>query len=363
VSFLRPLIVLFVIGAAVVYSGNHTPHHEGSGLFDTLYLHLMPAKLVDEVQHDAGGHETAEHEGAPSEEGHAEETHAEEGHGVEGGLGVADEELAELAGEEALVDGHGEHLLVIGLPGFLSFFDMDQAVEGNQLVLTNLQIFQIAAGILILVCFLGVPRYLRTGQGDYLTRIFAGFALWIRDEMVYPVMGKEGGRQFLPFFLTLFFFILFMNLLGLVPGSATATASIWVTGAMAAITLSTMVFGGMIAQGPIAYWKNLVPHVPLALWPLMFVVELVGVFVKPFALTIRLFANMTGGHLVVLSLMGMLFFFAAEMGQAVGWATSPVWVGFAVFIMIIEFFVAMLQAYIFTILSILFVQASLHPEH
>jgi F-type H+-transporting ATPase subunit a len=78
---------------------------------------------------------------------------------------------------------------------------------------------------------------------------------------------------------------------------------------------------------------------------------------------IRLFANMTGGHLVVLSLMGMLFYFAAQMGAAVGWVTAPVWVGFAVFIMIIEFFVAMLQAYIFTTLSILFIQSSLHPEH
>ena len=154
-----------------------------------------------------------------------------------------------------------------------------------------------------------------------------------------------------------------MNMLGLVPGSATATANIFVTGAMAVVTLSLMTVGGMVAQGPVAYWKHLVPHVPLALWPLMFVVELIGVFVKPFALMIRLFANMTGGHLVVLSLMGVLFFFAAEMGRMVGWISSPVWVGFAVFIMIIEFFVAMLQAYIFTMLSILFVQASLHPEH
>jgi F-type H+-transporting ATPase subunit a len=106
-----------------------------------------------------------------------------------------------------------------------------------------------------------------------------------------------------------------------------------------------------------------VPHVPLALWPLMFVVELVGLLVKPFALMIRLFANMSGGHMVVLSFMGLIFFFAGKWGAGGGYGAVPVGVGFAVFIMIIEAFVALLQAYIFTQLSILFVQASVHPEH
>jgi F-type H+-transporting ATPase subunit a len=118
----------------------------------------------------------------------------------------------------------------------------------------------------------------------------------------------------------------------------------------------------MIAQGPIAFWKNLVPHVPLPLWPLMFVVELIGLLVKPFALMIRLFANMTGGHMVVLSFMGLIFFFA-KTSAGIGYAVSPVAVGFAVFIMIIESFVAVLQAFIFTMLSIIFIGASIHPEH
>jgi F-type H+-transporting ATPase subunit a len=95
----------------------------------------------------------------------------------------------------------------------------------------------------------------------------------------------------------------------------------------------------------------------------MFVVELIGVFVKPFALTIRLFANMSGGHLVVLSFMALIFFFAGTYGRAGGFGVAPVGVGFAVFIMILETFVALLQAYIFTQLSIIFVNASVHPEH
>jgi len=95
----------------------------------------------------------------------------------------------------------------------------------------------------------------------------------------------------------------------------------------------------------------------------MFIVEVVGLCIKPFALMIRLFANMSGGHLVVLSFMGLIFYFAQQFGTGIGWAATPVAVGFAVFIMIIEFFVAMLQAYVFTQLSILFVHSSVHPDH
>jgi F-type H+-transporting ATPase subunit a len=119
----------------------------------------------------------------------------------------------------------------------------------------------------------------------------------------------------------------------------------------------------MIAQGPLHYWQTLVPHVPWPIWPIMFAVEFIGIFVKPFALMIRLFANMTGGHMVVLSFMGLLFLVAGMAGSGAAWAASPVLVGFAVFIMIIEAFVAMLQAYVFTMLSVMFIQASIHPEH
>ncbi len=262
---------------------------------------------------------------------------------------------------------HAEHaaphyLLSVDVPGPAAF-DADATRAGTQFVMTNLQLFQIAAVLLVIVCFSGVPRYLRTGQGDRMSRLFAGFAMWLRDDVVYPAMGPKVGKKFLPYFLSLFFFILFMNLLGLVPGAATATASVFVTGGLALITLLMMIVGGMIAQGPFTYWKTLVPHVPIAIWPIMFVVELVGIFVKPFALMIRLFANMTGGHMVVLSFMGLLFLVANLAGPAWAWASSPVLVGFAVFIMIIEAFVALLQAYVFTMLSVMFIQASIHPEH
>ena len=310
---LRSLLVLLVIAAAVWGGMNLVEHHPGSNddAFITLYMHLMATPLVAPGAHGA----------------------------------------------------QAAYLLALPLGDALPFLDLDKGTPGTQLVATNLQLFQVAAVLLVLIVFSGVARHVRNGGGDWISRRFAGFAMWVRDEMVFPVMGKEQGRRFLPYFLTLFFFVLFMNLLGLLPGGATATASIFVTAALATITLLSMVICGMVAQGPIAFWKNLVPHVPLALWPLMFVVELIGLFVKPFALTIRLFANMSGGHMVVLSFLGLIFFFAGVEHSSAGWGVSPIAVAFAVFIMIIEAFVALLQAYIFTQLSILFVNASVHPEH
>ncbi|MCA8979484.1 MAG: F0F1 ATP synthase subunit A [Planctomycetes bacterium] len=358
---LRPLLAVAVIFGAIFVGIRHGEHHTGKNAFETLYMHLMPGKLLtsDEAlarheahEEHAGAEENAEHRNGAIAAQHA--THGEASH---------DEHASDAHHATASELTDHPYLLAITLPGFPAVFDMHGAQEGTQLVATNLQLFQVAAVLLIFILFSGVPSYVRSGNGDWLTRRLTGFAMYIRDEMVEPAMGEADGRKFLPFFLCVFFFILFMNLMGLVPGSATATANIFVTGALALITLCSMVFCGMYAQGPLAFWKNLVPHVPLALWPLMFIVELLGLFVKPFALMIRLFANMTGGHLVVLSFMGLIFFFAGSMGSGAGYGVSPVAVGFAVFIMIIEVFVAMLQAYIFTQLSILFVGASVHPEH
>lgn len=322
-NLVRPLLILALIVGAVSFVGAHTPHHSaGSGEeFITLFGHLAPHTLA------VGGHEAGTIQ-------------------------------ALYSFDAPWLPGTGDGTSKWDCDG-------DPYKAGVQIALSNLQIFQLLSVLILAIAFSGVPGYLRTGQGDVTSRIFAGFALWVRDEMVYPVMGRDVGRRFLPFLLTLFFFILFMNLLGLVPGAATATASVFVTAGLALLTFFVMVFGGMAAQGPFAYLKNLVPHVPVGIWPIMFVVELVGILVKPFALMIRLFANMTGGHMVVLSFIGLIFVAARpELLGAIGaYATSPVLVGFGVFILIIEAFVALLQAYVFTMLSILFIQASIHPEH
>ena len=159
----------------------------------------------------------------------------------------------------------------------------------------NFQWFQLGAALLVFLAFAPVRRSIRQGGSGVVGKVLAGWVTWIRDEMVYPNMGEKTGRKFLPFFLSLFFFILFMNLFGLIPAGATATASVYVCAALAVITLSMMLIGGMIVQGPIKFWVSLVPHgVPGWLLPLIFPLEIIGLVIKPIALTVRLAANMTG---------------------------------------------------------------------
>lgn len=332
---MRWIVALLLIAATCFGTSRVIPHHTADSAFGTLYLHLMPAPLMKPSALDHGDE---------AGDSHGEAVHGEHGE-------------SEHAEQDA-----DDYLFALPLPAALATFSTNQDHEHPVAAFTNLQAFQVLAILMIVVLMSGVARYVRTGSGDSASRLFAGWVTWIRDEMVYPVMGRELGSRFLPYFLFVFFFIVFMNLLGLVPLSATATASIFVTAALALTTLLAMIGCGMVVQGPVAFWKNLVPHVPLPLWPLMFLVEVIGLIVKPFALLIRLFANMTGGHLVVLSFMGLIFALTA-ISPVAGWASSPIAVGFAVFIMIIEAFVALLQAYIFTQLSIIFVNASVHPEH
>jgi F-type H+-transporting ATPase subunit a len=161
----------------------------------------------------------------------------------------------------------------------------------------------------------------------------------------------------LPYLLTVFFFILTCNLLGLIPWSATATSIISVTAGLALIALFMIQLGGIRQHGLVHHAKNLVPPgIPLWLLPIMIPVELLGQLTKPFALCIRLYANMTAGHLVILSFLALIFVMKTLV-------IAPVAIGFALFINILEVFIAFLQAYIFTMLTSLFMGMTIHPEH
>ncbi|MBK8096720.1 MAG: F0F1 ATP synthase subunit A [Planctomycetes bacterium] len=235
----------------------------------------------------------------------------------------------------------------------------------------NVNLWQwIALGIL-LVLFFPVVGSFRRGSSSWFTRVLRGWCLWIRDEMVYAVMGKEEGRQFTPFFLFVFFFIAAQNVVGLIPSVGhvfavyTATGTPYVTVGFALVTLAMMLFFGMKKNGVFGFWKGLIPHgLPVVLVPMMLVIELVSLVVKPFALTIRLFANMLAGHLVIASAIGLVFLFAKMQGGAVtSYLTAIPSVGMAIFIYIIEAFVTLLQAYIFTYLSIIFLHGAMHQDH
>ncbi len=179
------------------------------------------------------------------------------------------------------------------------------------------------------------------------------FVLFLRNEVVIPNVGPNGDK-FTPFILTLFFFILFANLCGLIPYGSTATGNIGVTATLAVITFIVVEIAGMREQGmgyinTIVYWPHDVPvGVKSFMTFIMTPVEIVGKFTKPFALAIRLFANMTAGHVVLLALIGLIFTFKSYI-------VAPAPLAMAVAISLLEIFVSLLQAFIFALLSAVFI--------
>src|SRR3989454_7115084 len=212
----------------------------------------------------------------------------------------------------------------------------------------------IAAALIIVIFRYAFRKHhaIPTGTANFLEAI----VVFLRDEVILPTMGEQG-KPYLPYLLTVFFFILFCNLLGLVPFGATATGNVSVTAALAIISLIMIQVSGVKEHGMKHHLQNLIPHgIPIWLLPIMIPVEIMGQFTKPFALCIRLFANMTAGHIVILSFISMIFILKSIL-------VSPISVFFALFISLLELFVALLQAYIFTMLTSLFIGMSIHPQH
>jgi F-type H+-transporting ATPase subunit a len=179
--------------------------------------------------------------------------------------------------------------------------------------------------------------------------------VFTRDEIVLPNMGKAGLR-YLPYLLSTFFFILVSNLLGIIPYGSTTTSNFNVTAGLAIIAFIMIQMSAIRAQGFGHYLAHLTGGVHWALWPIMIPIEILGLFTKPFALCIRLFANMIGGHLVIISLLGLIFLFGSYF-------IAPVPLAFAVGINMLELFVAFLQAYIFTMLTSLFMGLGIQAGH
>ena len=177
--------------------------------------------------------------------------------------------------------------------------------------------------------------------------------LYLRNEVVIPNVGAHG-NGYVPYLLTLFFFILFANLLGLVPYGATATGNISVTGALAIVTFVVIELAGMKAQGwgymkTIVFWPNdMALGMKLPITFILTPIEIFGKFTKPFALAVRLFANMISGHVVLLALISLIFTFGS-------WLLVPAPILIALAISLLELFVAFLQAFIFTLLSSVFI--------
>ncbi len=211
--------------------------------------------------------------------------------------------------------------------------------------------------ILLLVIFIGIANGYKKrgigapkGLGSWLEPII----LFVRDDIARPNLGENYAR-FMPYLLTVFFFIWMNNVLGLVPffpGGANVTGNIAVTMVLA---VATFIITNL--NGTKTYWSHVfTPHVPKWLYPLLIPVEIIGLFTKPFALMIRLFANITAGHILVLSLICLIFIFKSI-------AVAGVSVPFVVFISVIEMLVAFIQAFIFTILSAVYISMALEKPH
>lgn len=220
------------------------------------------------------------------------------------------------------------------------------------LSITNLVVFQWIAIIFLTFVFAKVGKLFKkepTKAPKGLQNVVETFVSYIRDEVVRPnIPSQKTADSLLPYFLGLFFFILVLNLIGLIPGGHTATGAIPVTLALAITAFFVINITAMRVSGVGNWFKHLTGGAPWYLWPIMIPIEFVGLFIKPFALTIRLFANMSAGHIVLFSLLGLLFFFGNVL-------LAPAIVGFSIFIYFLELLVAFLQAYIFTMLTAIFV--------
>ncbi|MCM1518132.1 MAG: F0F1 ATP synthase subunit A [Pseudoflavonifractor sp.] len=224
----------------------------------------------------------------------------------------------------------------------------------------------IIAALVVFACCMSVAHWYKT-RGYKAPRKGVGFMEvcidFVYRGVIVPTL-KENARRFAPYLLTVFFFILVMNLLGLIvifPGGANLTGNIAVTLVLALFTFFiTNIFGTK------HYWKEIFwPDVPLWLkfpLPIMPIIELFGIFTKPAALTVRLFANMMGGHMIVLVLIMLIFIFAA-MGPVVTGATTVVSIIFSLFMLLIDVLVSFIQAYVFTMLSTIFVALAQEKEH
>ena len=226
----------------------------------------------------------------------------------------------------------------------------------------HLTFFLLAAVLVILLAQLARRQYLAGGVPTGLAAAVETMVLFVRDDIAEKNIGHDG-RRFTPLLLSFFFFILVAALLGLMPFSATSTGNIAVTLALATVSFFAQQWAGISKFGFVHHFVGLVPPgMPAWLLPIMIPVEILGLFSKPFALMIRLFANMLAGHMVITALL-LLIPLMARITPVAGFLMMPVSIGLSLFIMILEVLVAFIQAYIFTLLTSIFIGMYAHPAH
>ena len=254
-----------------------------------------------------------------------------------------------------------------------------------------LMLWLVSTVIFFVVTF-AVRRYLRQDRqipSGFMNALEAGVD-FIRESIVRPNVGDKWVDTYTPLLVTLFVFILGANAIGLIPifdvlnllnhtvlhsphdsffskmleGGVTATGNFNVTAALATITFFTIIIAGARAHGFVKHWKNMVPHgLPLPVTLFLIPIEIMGMLVRPFALTMRLAANMTGGHIAILAILSFVFIFNQQFGPAAGMGVGVFSLVLAVLISALEIIVVLVQAYVFTLLSAVFIGMAIHAHH
>lgn len=213
--------------------------------------------------------------------------------------------------------------------------------------------------ILCAIIFIPLARKIKNspmGSKSRWVNMWEALIGFVHDEIVEPNFEHGSAKKAMPYFCTVFFFILFANYLGLIPGLATSTGNLAVTAGMALFTLVGMFAVGTFNQGPLWIFSGIVPHgIPFLMYFLLWPIEVMGLVIKPFALTIRLFANMTAGHIVIIIFIYLVMMFQSYL---VGVGS----VSLSLIIYLLELLVAFIQAYIFTTLSAMFIGQSMHAH-
>ena len=260
------------------------------------------------------------------------------------------------AAAEHAAEGAGHH----DTSSILMHHVLDQPFYG--MPSKHLVFFGIAALLVIVIARLALRSY-KNGQPSGLGTAVETMVVFVRDDLAEKNIGHGDGRKFTPLLCSFFFFILVAALLGLMPFSATSTGNLAVTLALATVSFFAQQYAGISKYGFVHHFAGIVPPgLPGWLLPIMIPVEIISMFTKPFALMIRLFANMLAGHMVITTLL-LLIPLTASVSALFGVAMIPVSLGLSLFIMILEILVAFLQAYIFTLLTSIFIGMYAHPAH
>jgi len=306
---------------------------------------------------------------------------------VESAVGVASEAAEKFNAGEVIIEHVSNSPIDHPLIHLPSLLGIDFSVTKHVFMLW------VVAAIVFLVVTMTVRRYLRQDRlipSGFMNALEA-IVEFVRDGIVEPNVGRKWVNSWTPLLLTLGVFILASNAIGLIPifdvlsllnhtvlhlpeesfmaqvlhGGTTATGNFNVTAALATITFVAIIVAGARAHGFVQHWKNLVPHgLPLPVTIMLIPIEIMGMFVRPFALTMRLAANMTGGHIAILAILSFVFIFTELSGQAiVGIGIGVPSVVLAVLLSALEIIVVAVQAYVFTLLSAVFIGMAIHAHH